>query len=397
MKSMKASILSPFKCILSTVLLVGSLSCNQNNKAKIDDQVIDIQHISRELTSIPLNYAENFSLKKGEGFYLLTISNPWFDADQKFQYVLKEATANIPSALEKVPQISIPVNKIVCTSTTHIPLLDALESSESLIGFPNTDLISSTQMRQLIDQGKVQEIGKGEALDVEKIIALNPDLVMAFSMSSDLSRLELLKRAGIPYLLNADFLEKTALGRAEWIKFAGVLLGKEQSADSIFQQIESNYLQTKSKVASVVDKPSVISGVMYKDIWYAPAGENWSAQLFADAGADYLWKDKQGSGSLQMSIEQILTQADEVDKWVSVASFRSLEEMENANARYIHLKPFKEGEVYNYTKKIGAKGGFEYLELGYMRPDIVLADLAKIFHPEQMTDHKFYFYEKLPR
>jgi iron complex transport system substrate-binding protein len=292
--------------------------------------------------------------------------------------------------------ISLPISKVVLTSTTQVPHLDYLGVSDLLMGFPNLDLISSPLTRKLIDAGKVTDLGSGAQANIEKIIELDPDWVMISTLGEDLKNLEILKSAKIPAILNGEYVEQHPLGRAEWIKFTGVLLGKSKEANIVFSQIESDYNQASDLVKELPEnKPKVMAGVMYKDIWYVPGADSWGARLLEVAGGDYLFKDQKGTGSAQLSYEYVLEQAHQADFWLGAADFKTLEEMENADPRYKHFDAFKQGNVYTYTQKKGVTGGLEYFELGYLRPDLILQDLIKILYPDLLPEYSLYFYTKL--
>jgi iron complex transport system substrate-binding protein len=166
-------------------------------------------------------------------------------------------------------------------------------------------------------------------------------------------------------------------------------------ADSIFQQIESAYTGTQHLVENVPYKPTVMSGIVYGDTWFLPGGRNYAAQLFKDAGCTYLWSDTESNGFLELSFESVYEKALHADLWIGVASFQSLREIEEADERYTKFDSFKTGNVYTYDYRKGAKGGSEYLELGYLRPDLILNDLVKITHPEILPGYSLYFYKKL--
>jgi len=179
------------------------------------------------------------------------------------------------------------------------------------------------------------------------------------------------------------------------IKFFGALYNKEKEADSIFSKIESEYISAKSLASEAKNKPTVISGAMYKDVWYMPQGNSWGAQFIRDAYGDYLWIDSEGTGSLSLSLESVLDKGIEADVWIGPAQFNSLEELKEGSKAYTQFKAYKTGEVYSYSMKKGEKGGVIYYELAPNRPDLVLKDLIKILHPEMLPNHKFHFFDKL--
>jgi iron complex transport system substrate-binding protein len=230
---------------------------------------------------------------------------------------------------------------------------------------------------------------------MERLATLKPDFVMAYSLTGELGQFKKMEELGIPVIMNAEYLEKHPLGRAEWIKFMALFFNKEEMADSIFQQIELAYTSTQRIVENVPDKPTVMSGIVYGDTWFLPGGRNYAAQLFKDAGCSYLWSDNESNGFLELSFESVFEKAHRADLWIGVASFQSLHEIEKADERNTHFDSFKNGNVYTYDYRKGAKGGSEYLELGYLRPDLILNDLVKIAHPELLPDEELYFHKKL--
>jgi iron complex transport system substrate-binding protein len=166
-------------------------------------------------------------------------------------------------------------------------------------------------------------------------------------------------------------------------------------ADSVFQAIESAYLKTSSLVKTTGARPTVMSGIVYGDTWFLPGGRNSAAKLLEDAGCQYLWKADSSNGFLQLSFESVYEKAKEADLWIGVGSFRTLAEIKAAEERYARFKPFRLGNVYTYNARLGQKGGSEFLELGYLRPDLILNDLVKIAHPQLEKEYPLYFYGKL--
>ena len=209
--------------------------------------------------------------------------------------------------------------------------------------------------------------------------------------------LELLKSAEIPAVINGEYVEQHPLGRAEWIKFTGILLGKYEEATLVFDQIAEDYLETEKLATQIPSaaRPKVLSGVMYQDIWYAPGSESWGAQILQNAGARYVFEDQKGTGSLQLNYEFVLEKALDSDFWIGSADFSSLSKMGEIEPRYQAIKAYKNGKVFTYTHNRGETGGLEYFELGYMRPDLILKDLIKILHPDLLPDYELYFYNQL--
>ena len=345
--------------------------------------------------SLHIKYAKGFKVSYKGTYKSVEVTYPYQGAKSGYTYLLVQTGAQIPAHDDNTFVITIPLTNLVCTSTTHIPLLDYLGETDKLIGFPSTNYISSEKMRKRIDEGKVKDLGIDKGMNLEQLAVLKPAMVMGYTMGQDLGQLKKIKELGIPIVLNAEYLEKHPLGRAEWIKFMALFFNKEREADSVFRAIESEYLKTQELAVPIVSKPSVMSGIVYGDTWFLPGGQNYAARLLEDAGCSYLWKGNPSNGFLELSFESVYEKAREADLWIGVGSFGSLAEIKAAEERYARFKPFRQGKVYTYNSRKGAKGGSEFLELGYLRPDLILKDLVKIAHPELLPDYQLYFHSQL--
>jgi len=344
---------------------------------------------------VEVNYAKGFEIEDLGNVKVITLKNPWPGTNKTFKYALVEKNTPIQHPENYDAIVEVPVKKIVVTSTTHIPSLEMLDEQNTLIGFPNMDYISSEKTRNRISEGKVTELGKNEDLNTEILIDLNPDAVIGFAIDGNNATFSTLQKTGIPVLYNSDWTETSPLGKAEWIKFFGVLFNKEKEADSIFKTIEREYLSPKKIAAQTKEIPTVISGAMYKDVWYMPQGESWGATFISDANGDYLWKDSKGTGSLSLNLETVLEKGNDADFWIGPGQFTSLEELKSASQAYTHFKAYQARNIYSYSMKKGPSGGVIYYELAPNRPDLVLKDLIKILHPELFPEHELYFFNKL--
>ena len=368
-----------------TIVLI---SCKNETKESIEGVLVEGQKLE-------VKYAKGFEIKAFEGYKTITLKNPWPGTDKTFTYALVERNASLPNPESYDAVVEIPIKQIVVTSTTHIPSLEMLGEINSLIGFPNLNYISSEKTRNRIANNEIKELGKNEDINTEILIDLSPDAVIGFAVDGNNSAFSTIQNARIPVLYNSDWTEVSPLGKAEWIKFFGALYNKEKEADSIFSKIESEYISAKSLASEAKNKPTVISGAMYKDVWYMPQGNSWGAQFIRDAYGDYLWIDSEGTGSLSLSLESVLDKGIEADVWIGPAQFNSLEELKEGSKAYTQFKAYKTGEVYSYSMKKGEKGGVIYYELAPNRPDLVIKDLIKILHPEMLPNHKFHFFVKL--
>lgn len=342
-----------------------------------------------------IQYAKGFSIHNYDGFSIVNVLNPWPNATKNYTYILKEKNAIIPDSLQQFTTIAIPIKTIVVTSTTHIPSLEMLGVENSLIGFPNLDYISSEKVRSRIEAGKVKELGQNQDLNTEIIIDINPDVLVGYGIDNKNPNLDNLEKSGLNVMLNGDWNEPTPLGKAEWIKFFGVLFGKEKMADSIFSNIEKEYKNSIELVKKNKNKPTVLAGDIFEGTWYLPKGSSWGSQLIKEAGGAYLWEKTKGTGSLALSFEVVFEKAKDADFWITSGQFSTIKEMQKANPHYNQFAAFKNKKVYSFSHKKGKTGGILYYELAPNRPDLVLKDLVYIFHPELLPNYTPFFFEQL--
>ncbi len=342
-----------------------------------------------------LKYAVGFSISNQGNSKLVEVKYPYQNATSGYKYLLVPKGETIPAHDDQTKVIAVPLENIVCTSTTHIPLLDYLNLTNKLVGFPTTDYISSAKMRARIDSGKIVDLGIDKGMNMERLIVLKPSAVMGYALSNDLGQLKKIQELGLAVIINAEYLEKHPLGRAEWIKFMALFFNKEKEADSVFNFIEKEYLLTKQLAEQTKTRPTTMSGIVYGDTWYLPGGKNYASTLLADAGCNYLWKEDGSNGFLELSFESVYKKAHAANLWIGVGGFLSLDEMKASEQRYSKFNAFKERTIFTYNARKGAKGGSEFLELGYLRPDLILKDLVKIAHPEVLENHQLYFYKQL--
>ena len=378
------------KFVLLFTFLCVFASCKNNST---NNKAEETGSIKKE--SLEIKYAKGFEINTFEGYKTITLKNPWPGTSKTFTYALVEKGTTLPNDEKYDAIVEMPVKRIVVTSTTHIPSLEMLDKTASLVGFPNLDYISSEKTRERISQGKITELGRNEDINTEILIDLKPDAVIGFAVDGNNSTFATIGKTGIPVLYNSDWTETSPLGKAEWIKFFGALFNKEKEADSIFNTIETEYISAKKLASEAKKAPTVISGAMYKDVWYMPQGDSWGAQFIADANGDYLWKNENGTGSLSLSLESVLEKGHDAEIWIGPGQFTALNEMKSTNQAYSQFTAFKTGSVYSYSLKKGKTGGIIYFELAPNRPDLVLKDLIKILHPDLLPKHELYFFDKL--
>lgn len=348
---------------------------------------------------VAIQYAKGFTVEKiGSDITLIKITSPWPNAESTYTYALipKEKIASVSldkNAYDAI--IATPIESIVVTSTTHIPALEALGVLDKLVGFPESKYISSKAARKRVEKGKILELGSNESLNTEMVLALKPELVVGFSINAQNKTYNTIQQSNIPVVYNGDWTEKNPLGKAEWIKFFAPFFEKENEAYQIFSTIAKDYTDALEIAQKAESSPTVLSGAMYKDVWYLPGGESWAAQFIKDANANYLWADTPESGSLSLSWESVLEKGNNADYWIAPAQFTGYDELKNASVHYTQFDAFKNMNIFTFSRTRGETGGILYYELAPQRPDLVLKDLIKIFHPSLLPEYQPFFFTPL--
>lgn len=369
-------------------LLMVLIGCKQAEKK---------QPVQNQETTSTITYATGFTVNKEADFTVIEVTGAWPGADN-FTYAL------VPK--EKLPTISFPrdaydaiigtpIDKVVITSTTHIEPLNQLGVLNTVVGFPNTDYISSPEARELVENGQIQDLGMNDVLNTEMVLALNPELIVGFSINNENKAYDIIKKAGTPVVYNGDWVEHTPLGKAEWIKFFAPFYQKEALGDNIFAQIEASYLEAKEIAQKAKTKPTVLTGGLYKDVWYVAGGKSWMAKFLEDANSDYLWADNDETGSIGLSLESVLEKGQNAEIWFNSSSQTTYAGLGQASTHHIQFDAFKNKKVYSNAIDKGETGGLIFYELAPSRPDVVLKDFIKILHPELLLDHQLQFIKPL--
>ena len=238
-------------------------------------------------------------------------------------------------------------------------------------------------------------MGNNETINTEIVLDLKPDILVGYGIGNQNKALETINNSGTSVLYNGDWVEASPLGKAEWIKFFGILYDKKKEADSIFDIIETNYMAAKTLAQNVKKRPKVLCGAMHNNVWYLPQGTSPEAQILKDANVNYLWGDTKGKGSLALNFESIFEKAQNASLWFSPSYYNSYEELMLASTHYSQFNAFKNKSIYSFANTKGATGGVLYYELGTARPDLVLKDIIKISHPTLLQEYNTYFFKPL--
>ncbi len=364
------------------------------------------------LSALSVQYAEGFSIEERRGYTLLHIHLPVSGREVSSTYVVVprdseksisekqiRETLSLDSTGPKVQFIKTPVKKLIPLSTTFLPPLELLDVEHVVSGIDKLDLIYSEKLRTTVVEQNIPQVGNGPSLDVEKVVHLKPVVVMANYTQGEWNVIPKLKKASIPVILNGDYLESDPLGRAEWMKFIGLLCGRAAEAEKQFNDIAEDYTYLKEKVASALSRdavsPKVVMNRPMNGRWVVPGGKGYMAQFIKDAGGEYLWAQDSHSRSLVLDVEEVFLKALRADFWLHQYGRTSLEDLAGEDQRLGKLKAFQEGNVVNNDARMNEAGSNDFYESGPYRPDVILADLISLFHPSLLPAHSLYYYRYL--
>jgi len=312
----------------------------------------------------------------------VTVVTPWKGARQPLAYaVLPESTAGKRHAGE----IRTPARRIACLAAVHVGFLAALGETGRIVAVDAKRHVYDTAVRAGIAARRIVEVGSDAGLNVERLLAAKPDLVLANAVgASGNAALDRLRRAGIPVLVTAEWMEDHPLARAEWVRLIGLLAGAERRADSLFTVVESGYEERMRKARGRAPRPSVLLGAPFRDQWFVAGGKSFMARLLEDAGAEYLWAGDTTSGGVPLGFDAVLAHARDADVWLH-PGWRSLDDGRKQDARFPAFAAYRRGDVYDHDARRHPDGADDYWESGAVRPDRVLADLVSIFHGNEDT------------
>lgn len=340
--------------------------------------------------TLKLKYAENISIVKYPNYTAVTLRNPWDTLKVLHRYVLVDKHRDA-AALDNVPEgtiVEVPLNKSLVYSSVHCSLLQMLGQIEAVAGVCDLKYIKLPAVQQGVQEGRVADCGDAMNPDIERIIELHLDAVLLspFENSGGYGRIEQLN---IPIIECADYMETSALGRAEWIRFYGLLFGEEQKADSLFAVVEKSYNEMKEMAARATSAPSVLSELKTGAAWYVPGGKSTMGRLYADANARYIFAEDEHSGSIPLSFEEVFERGGEADVWLfkyNAPEDMSYADLKSENPHYAAFKPFRTKNIYACNT-----GKVPFYEETPFRPDLLLSDFIQIFHSGLLKGGLHYF------
>jgi len=350
---------------------------------------------------IALRRAKNIQLSRtAGGCYRLHIPSAWQAGGEGRSYFMCPSEGSAQASQGGEQRIWLPAQRIVCTSTVQAAMLAFLGEAHRIVGMTDGRYLYNADLLARLQKGDIVDLGNDGTIDYERLVALKPDLVLLFGQGGASQLAEQLQRLEIPHLYIAEYLEEDVLGRAEWLRLMGILVGKEAHADSLYEHaIYAPYETLREQLAQrpqARPEPSVITGVAYEGTWYAAGGRSYIAQLIRDAGSSYLWHADTTRGSLPLSWERAYAEGKGAYFWINVGQVRTLAELRAMDARYAEWEACERERVFNYHKRVSAAGGYDIFESAVVQPHLLLQDLARILrYTNDYQEDSLYYYARL--
>ena len=335
-------------------------------------------------------YATGFVIESdGEGSTLIRVTRPW-----QGEAIVEQRLAifNTPEACDCYDGQYIigPAERIVCMSSSHIAMLDAVGALGAVVGVSGKQYIVN---EHIVNNAAVRDIGYDSNIDYEALLSLRPDLVLMYGITAENSSVTAkLKELNIPYLYLGDYTEQSPLGKAEWMVAVGEIVGRREYSEQLFSDVASRYEQVCAGIALEV-APKVMFNIPYQDVWYMPSDDSYMVRLVEDAGGEYVYKGKNPvGGSRGISLEEALLLVSDADIWLNPGQVLSMDELRSVVPHFQNTNVVKRGVVYNNNRIRTPYGGSDFWESAIVHPDVVLRDLAMILRGEE---DDLYYHHKL--
>lgn len=344
------------------------------------------------LSSDSIQYAQGFTVQRFDTYIMVEVRDPWDSTRLLQRYLLVDRTKSVPGGLPKGTIVKVPVKDIVIYTSVHAAIIDQLHETDKVIGVCEPRYMDTPAIQEGIQAGRIADLGEATSPNIEKMIEIGAELVIASPFQN--SSYGPVEKIGIPIIEGADYMEAFPLGRTEWIRFYGLLFGKEEMADSIFKATEQAYLSLKDLTANIDNRPTVLSEKKFGSSWYVPSGDSYMAHLIEDAGADYMFKDLPGAGSTPLAFETVFDKAIHADIWLvkyNQSSEMTYNDLRSEYTPYENFDAFKKKRIYTCNT-----GAVPYYEEFPIHPEYLLKDLIWIFHPELVFGYSPRYFREMP-
>ena len=320
------------------------------------------------LVEVAVKYATGFSVRDSADIRLVDVGKHDHFA------LIRTDEVEVPDGYTKV---RVPIQRTICMTALQLSNFTVLNAHDVVKGLTGTKNLFNKDILERVKDGRIVKIGMEGNFDTEMVLAANPDVI--FISPSKRGGYEAIKETGVTLVPHLGYQELDPLGQAEWIKFVGMFIGKEKEANEVFAGIEQRYNDLKAKASAATTRPTVFSGEMHYGNWHAVGGKNYLAQIFRDAGADYVIQDEETAGE-NLEFEKMYALAANADYWRILNSFPgdfNYEALKSSEPRNELFKAYKDRKVIYCNMKQQP-----YYEITPVQPDVLLKDFVAIFHPE---------------
>lgn len=341
--------------------------------------------------------AVNFAVTYHRSFKVIQVKTGTDGSVER--YVLVQCGTPAPPLKEELAgaQVAtVPITSLYSASPTHLAMLVDLQRLDVLTGVSSTRFLTGDEILKRANSGQMREFSPGSVIDAELVVSQRPSLLMTGGSTS--AELGLIRRAGIPVVANDEWLEPTALARAEWLKYMALFLNEEQSGQRLYSEMKARYHLLSARATAIPDarKPTVMSGRGSRGAFVIAGGRSYVAALINDAGGRYVWADNTATGSATVDLESQIQRAAAADIWINGGGWPNLGAIVQDEPRYGIFKAYRTGQVWVYERRLTTGGANDYWSRAVSHPDLVLADLVKIFHPSLVPQHEFQWYLQVP-
>jgi len=318
---------------------------------------------------------------------------------QAERYVLVQCGTPAPTLggdLAGAQIVSVPIASLYSASTTHLPLLEDLQRLDVLTGVARMKALTGAAILKRAASGQVREFAPISTIDVELVVSERPAVLMTGGATSP--SLAVIRSAGIPVVANHEWLEPTALARAEWLKYVALFLNEERAAQQLYREMKIRYRSLSARATAVpADRwPAIMTGRGTRGDFVIAGGRSYVAALIKDAGGRYVWADNAAEGTATVDLEAQIRRAGNADIWINGGGWPSLAQMVKDEPRYAEFKASRTGQVWVYERRLTPSGANDYWSRSVSHPDLLLADLVKIFHPALVPQHELEWYLQVP-
>lgn len=340
---------------------------------------------------VRIAYATGFSINHYADYTQVTVKSPWDSSRVLHNYILIDRDKPVPGNHPEGTVVKVPVQRVACLYCIHVGMLEQLGKLDLINAVAEPEFINIPTIQEGVRNNKIRSLGMASSVDVEQLIEAAPELVFAAPFEG--MGYGNMGKSGIAIAEDASYMERTPLGRAEWIKFIAAFMGEEEKGNQLFESIEKKYNALK-ELTKNASHPTVFAEKRYGQVWYVPGGQSYMGRLFADAGLDYLWKETSETGSLSLSPESVFEKAENCDFWVIKDADRdhnkTYQTFAAENNSYNHFKAWKQRKIiYTNTTYSG------YYERGILQPDVLLADLIRLVHPELLPTYQPVYFQMM--